>query len=128
MALDEPNHWISLILGFVLTALGIIPLLNAMGVIGFGLPGFMTGLFGSLFGLIVLAGAGVYLLIDSFFEDDFIFWLTLIISLIIVVIGLIPILFNFGIIGFNIPFGATIYQILFAIEGFLLIIAAFAMN
>lgn len=128
MALDEPNNWISLFLGFTLTALGVIPLLSAIGIIGFSLPGFMSGLWGSLFSLFIVAGAGVYLLIDSFFEDDFIFWLTFVMSLIIIIIGVVPILSKFGILGFSIPFGEVIYQILFTLEGILLIIAAFAMN
>lgn len=128
MALDEPNNWISLFLGFALTALGIIPLLNSVGVIGFNLPGFMMGLFGSLFALFVVAGAGAYLLIDSFFEDDSIFWITFITSIIILVLGVVPILNKVGIISIGMDYGELIYQVIFTIEGFLLVIAAFAMN
>lgn len=128
MALDEPNNWISLILGFLLTALGLIPILNNLGVIGFALPGFMTGLFGSLFALFVIAGGGAYLLIDSFFEDDAIFWITFVTSIAIIGLGIIPILSKFGVIGLNFSYAELIYQIIYVIEGFLLVVAAFVMN
>lgn len=128
MALDEPNGWFSLLIGFMLTILGVVPLLNSAGIIGFNLPGFILSLPGSLISLFLIAGAGVYLLIDSFFEDGFFFGLSLITSFIMIVMGAIPILHNFGIIGFTIPYGIVIYNILFTIEGFLLIVAAFAMN
>ncbi|MBR9675525.1 hypothetical protein GOV05_00795 [Candidatus Woesearchaeota archaeon] len=128
MALDDKKHWVSLVIGLLLTALGVIPLLSASGLIGFDLPGFIGGLIGSLVSLFVIAGAGVYLLINSFFEDHHIFWITLITSLIVIALGSIPILYEYGKIGFTIPYGLIIYQILFIVEGVLLIIAAFAMD
>ncbi|PLW79558.1 hypothetical protein C0585_07230 [Candidatus Woesearchaeota archaeon] len=128
MALDEPNNWISLFLGFLLTALGILPMLNGIGVIPFGLPSFMSGFWGSIISLIVFAGVGAYLLIDSFFEDDAIFWITFVMSIIILLVGVLGILGNFGVLAIAVPQLALIYQLIFLIEGILLIIAAFAMN
>ena len=129
MALDEPKGWISMIVGIILLAIGLIPLLNGWGVLPFGLPGFLTGLLSGTVVYILAIGA-LYLIIDAFMEDvgDPIGMTTLIVGILIFALGIITLLNSFGVIGFSIPFlNEMIYNILFAIEGILLIIAAFVM-
>lgn len=124
---DDPKNWSALLIGIILMALGLIPLLNKWGVIGFNLPGFLLGIFSNI-ALYILAAGGLYLLIDSFMEDDTTRVISIGVALAIIAIGLIPLLNSFGVIGFTIPFlSPTLYQILFVLEGLFLFIAAFAM-
>lgn len=125
--LDEPIGWISLILGVILIALGLIPLLNTWGIIGFALPG---GILGLILGIApwIIAIVGVFLLVEGFLEDDAMRMITIIVALTIIGAGLIPILHSFGILGFTIPFlTPMILKIIFVVEGLFLAIAAFAM-
>ena len=129
MALDEPKGWISMIVGVILLGIGLIPLLNSWGVLPFGLPGFLTSLLSGIV-VYVLAIGALYLIIDAFMEDvgDPIGMTTLIVGILIFALGIITLLNSFGVIGFSIPFlNEMIYNILFAIEGIFLIIAAFVM-
>ena len=129
MALDEPKGWISMIVGLILLAIGLVPLLNGWGVIQFGLPGFLTSLLSGIIVYLLAIGA-LYLIIDAFMEDvgDPIGMTTLIVGVLIFALGIIALLNSFGVIGFSIPFlNDMIYNILFAIEGIFLIIAAFVM-
>ena len=76
----------------------------------------------------VIAGAGAWLFIDSILEINSYKMFTLIAALAFFGIGIIQILNGFGIIGFSIPFLSTmVYNIIFVIEGILLIVAFFAM-
>ena len=63
----RPRDTVSFFVGLVLLALGLIPLLSQFGVIGFTLPGFLTGLVGSIF-IWIIAVAGAYIVIDGFIE------------------------------------------------------------
>lgn len=118
---DDPKNWSALLIGILLMALGLIPLLNGWGIIGFTLPAFLTTIVPKI-ALYLIAGAGVYLLIDSFMEDDTTRIISILVALAVVAIGIL------GILGFKIPFlGETLYNILFVIEGLFLFIAAFAM-
>ena len=124
---DDPKNWSALIVGLLLMALGIIPLLNGWGVISFGLPSFLSNMI-PMIATYILALGGILLLIDSFMEDDTLRIISIVISLVIIAAGIIPILNNFGVIGFTIPFlNALVFNILFVLEGLFLTIAAFAM-
>lgn len=124
---DDPKNWSALILGLVIASLGAIPLLNSFGVIEFSLPAFLSGIISSI-GLWIIAGAGFYLMITSFLEDDTMRVVSIIVALAVLAIGIIPLLNSFGIIGFTIPFlSVNVYNIIFVIEGLFLIFAAFAM-
>ncbi len=124
---DDPKNWVAVIIGLLLLALGLIPLLNNFGVIGFGLPGFLNGIVSKI-GLWIVAAGGLFLLIDSFLEDHSMRMISIVVALLILAVGIIPLLNSFGIIGFTIPFlSVNVYNIIFVIEGLFLLIAAFAM-
>ena len=126
---DNPQSLISFIVGLILSALGIIPLLNAAGVIAFGLPEFLSGIVGAIV-MYLLAGSGIYLLVEGFMEgfDHPMGKISVLVGFLVLVIGIIPLLNSFGIITFGIPFlSLTLFRILFVIEGLLLIFGAFNM-
>lgn len=119
--------WISLPLGLVLMALGLIPLLSS--VIGFSLPGFLTTLVGSFVPFIISVIA-LFLVIEAFLEDfpHPMSVITLLVGLLVLVVGVINILNVFGIIGWSIPFlTMAVYNVVFVILGILALIAAFVM-
>ena len=121
--------WISLPLGFILLALGVIPLLEGWGFIGFGLPGFLTTIVGS-FVPFIIAAVALFLIIEAFLEDisSGMGMITAIVGVIVLVLGVIVALNSLGIIGFGIPFlTMTIYNIIFIILAILAIIGAFVM-
>ncbi len=123
---DDPKTVANLIVGFLILALGIIPLLNGWGVIGFTLPGFLSGIVMKIVHYII-AALGLWLLIDAFMEDSHMRMITLLVALAVLAVGIIPLLNTFGVIGFTIPFlTVALYNIIFVIEGIFLIIAAFA--
>lgn len=126
--LDEPKGWISIVVGFILVTLGVIPILNMFNIISFTLPGFLQTII-AVIALYVIAGAGLYIIIDAFMEDDHARLISIIVGLIFLAIGIINVLGGFGIIPFTIPFLTLIvYQIIFVIEGIFLILAAFWMD
>lgn len=123
---NEPKNWMALIGGILLTALGLLPLLNKWGILAF--PYFSSNLFVSLAAYVIAAG-GIWLLIDSFMEDDAMRVISIIVAIVLIILGLIPVLATFKVIGFNIPFlTTTFYHILFVVEGFFLMISAFTMQ
>ncbi len=125
---NEPKNWAALLIGLLVLALGLIPLLNQWGIIGFEFPGFLTSLIGTI-GLWVIAGIGLYLLISSFLEDDMMRIISIVVAGVILLLGLIPILHQFNVIGFGLGFiTVTWYYFLFAVEGIFLILAAFTMQ
>ena len=122
---DDPKNWSALIVGLLLMALGIIPLLNKLKVIGFG--SFLNSLVPTI-ATFILAAGGIYLLIDSFMEDDHMRMMSIIVAIVIIAVGIIQMLHGFNIIGFEIPFvNDVVYYILFVIEGLFLFLAAFFM-
>jgi hypothetical protein len=128
MALDEAKGWWSVIIGILIIVLGLIPFLNKFNVIGFNLPTFLQNAIGA-FGIYIVAAVGIYLLIDGFMEDDTIKAITLIVAALLVIAGVMSALFQFGVIGFAIPFLTyTVFNVIFVIEGILLIIAGAAMD
>jgi hypothetical protein len=127
MAIDEPKGYLSAIAGLILIALGIIPLLNHFGVIGWNFP---AGIIGVLFSIMfyIAAAAGLWLIIDGFMEDDTIRMVTVLLGIVIMIAALIPLLNSFKVIPFGLPFlTPTIVQGVFVVEGLFLLIAAFAM-
>src|SRR3989344_1939568 len=127
MVFTRPRDTVSFFIGLVLAAFGIIPLLNSLGVVGWNLPGVLLNLPVSVL-IWVIAVAGLYIVIDGFIEPPMhmFHWLLIAGGLVLLVIGLIPILFSFGTIGFTVPFlgeNLITYQVLIAIEGLFLAIA-----
>jgi hypothetical protein len=131
MIFTSPRDTISAVIGLILLAFGLIPLLNTMAVIKWNLPGFLLNMpMGVL--VWVVAIAGFYILIDGFIEPPMhIFhWLLIISGLIMMVVGLIPILHSFGTIGFTIPGmdSLIIYWVIIGLEGLGLVIAGTTMH
>ena len=124
---DEPKGVISFFVGILLLALGVIPLLSTWGVLGFTLPGFILNILPAV-AIWVLPVLAFLLFVDATDEDGGIKGITIIVGLLFLALGVIQILSNFGVIGFSLPLGATVYQILLAVEGLFLFIAAFAMD
>jgi|SRR3989338_3595772 len=122
-----PRQPISLLLGLIFLAFGVIPMLNSFGVIGFTIPIVPTGI---LLWAIALVG-GVVLLWDALSEKMAVAGIgiesqmrmaNIIVALVLLAIGIIPILNNFGVIGFNLPeFADIIRHSLFIIVGVLLL-------
>ena len=124
MAWDGMKSGGSFVLGLALLELGLIPLLK--GVSGFGLPSMLVGVMPSVFAYLFAVG-GIYLLVDSFEEwGEWYFWLTAVVGLIALTAGVIVILNQFNVIGFTVPYMTeTVYNVVFVIEGFLLMMGAF---
>ena len=117
---------ISLILGFIFLFLGVIPLLFQFGVLDFTIP----ALPGMVLWILATIG-GVILLWDAMIEnmpmgaESILRMASLIAGLIVLVIGLIPLLHNFGWIAFTLPYIAEIINNgLFVVVGALLLYGA----
>ncbi|RMF56152.1 hypothetical protein D6745_00180 [Candidatus Woesearchaeota archaeon] len=118
----EGKDWFTLILGLILLVLGVIPFLNKFGIVSFGLNFLPIMQFVSY----IISIAALWLIIEGFMEDEGVKIITIIVGLIILAIGVIPLLNSFGVISFAIPFlSVTLYNIIFILEGILLVIAAF---
>ena len=131
MIFTSPRDTISAVIGLILLAFGVIPLLNSLKMISWNLPSFLLKMPIEIL-VWVVAIAGFYILIDGFIEPPMhIFhWLLIIAGLIMMVIGLIPILHSFGTIGFTIPGmdSLIIYWVIIGIEGLGLVIAGTTMH
>lgn len=131
MIFTSPRDTLSFVVGLILFAFGLIPLLNKFGVIGWNLPGFMLNLSISFF-IWIVALTGFYILIDGFIEPPMhmFHWFLILAGLIMMVIGLIPILNNFGVIGFSLPGmdNMVLYLVVITLEGFGLAIAGTTMH
>ncbi len=125
MMMGGPRKPLSMIAGFIFLALGLIPLLNKFGVVGFNLPLSPVG----IFLWIIAIAAGIILLWDAIGENMAMMGFaqqvrvaTLVIGLAMLAIGVIPILHSMKVIGFDIPpIADTIKNVLFVAVGFLLI-------
>jgi hypothetical protein len=117
-----PRKWISLILGFLLTVLGVLPMLNQYGVISFNLPAIP----GIVLWILFVAG-GVWLLVDATSEgtlQGYIMWPSVVIGVIVIGLGIVPLLgaSGLGIIGFSLPsIAKLISDVITVLAGFLLI-------
>lgn len=121
---DTPKSLPGLILGLLILAMGIFPLLNQFGVIGFNLPYTPTGIILE----IILTIGGIYLIIMGIMEDiDFMKWTSIIAGIIVTIMGILPLLGNFG-INITLSFLAFLYSpYLYLIIGILMIIGIFLM-
>lgn len=117
-----PRDTISFFVGVVLAAFGVLPLLSKWGIVKFQIP-FLSNIAVSVLVWIV-AVAGLYVLIDGFIEPPAhaLHWMLILIGLILAIVGLIPILKSFGVLGFTLPFNDVVYRIIITLEGLLLII------
>ena len=121
---DAPRSLPTLILGLFVLAMGLLPLLNQFGVITFNLPYTPAGIV--LASILVLGGG--WLMIAGFMEDDFIKAVSITLGIIVLVLGVLPILAQIGVL-LPITFLGFLYSpYLYAIVGFLLVIAAFAVQ
>ena len=121
---DTPKSLPGLILGLIILAMGIFPLLNQFGVISFNLPYTPAGIVLE----IILTIGGVYLFIMGIMEDvDFMKWVSIIAGIIVTTIGILPLLANFG-INIAVPFLAFLYSpYLYVVIGLLMLIGVFLM-
>lgn len=114
------RKWISLIIGLLLTALGVLPLLKSLNVIPFGLPA-IPGLV--LWILFVIGG--IWLMVDAASEGTLqaaIMWPSLIVGIIILGLGVIPLLTQVGVISLQLSFMTQmVSNIVTTIAGLLLI-------
>ena len=122
----------SFIVGLILAAFGIIPLLNSFKLVAWNLPDFLLNMPVSIL-VWVIAVAGAYIVIDGFIEPPMhIFhWALILGGFILLVVGLIPILYSFKAIGFTVPFlgeNLIVYQVLIGVEGLFLAIAGLTMH
>lgn len=124
MGMGAGRKAFSVILGLIFLALGGIPLLNALNVIGFKLPTLPM----VVFWVLALLGA-LFLIIDGFKEGAEI-GAKKIIGMVSIVFALVLIVFglgSFGILPFALPeVSVIIINILFAVAGLLLVIGGFS--
>jgi hypothetical protein len=117
----EAKDWISGLVGGVILCLGLFPLLNARG-IG---PGWFAFSFPvKLLSWVVIIG-GFYLVINSFIEitnSNVVGWLSFLVAAIISVLGVLQVLGKIGWIS------GIVFNIIFIVVGFFLMIATFAME
>jgi len=125
------RDWISFFTGALVAVTGILPLLNMAGI---GPSWFALDFMPISILLYMVAGAGMYLLINSFIEitnSNVVGWISLLIALVIGAIGVFKVLGGFG-IGpefFTLSFIPDIvYKVFLAVEGLFLMIACFAME
>lgn len=127
----ETKDWISFLVGVVVTAMGVMPLLKMVNI---GPSWFALEMLPiSIFAYIV-AGLGFYLMVESVIEitnSNAIGWWSFAIALVVLAFGVLQTLAKFG-IGpewFSFSFiPAIAYYVIFTIEGILLMIACFAME
>jgi hypothetical protein len=117
-----PRKPISLLLGVVFIALGIVPLVSPFGLT---LPIVPQGI---VLWIVATVG-GLILLWDAMSEGMMAIGITaqvrmlsIVGGLVLLAVGLIPLLAGLGVIGFGLPaFAEVIIQVLFAVDGFLLL-------
>lgn len=130
----EAKDILSAVVGLLLFALGLLPLLNSFG-IG---PDWMALKFlpVTILSWIVAVGA-LYLVIDSVIEitnSSAVGFISITIAFVCLVVGVLPILSGFGIgpaffnMGFLGAVGKYLYHVIFMVEGLFLMIAMIAME
>jgi hypothetical protein len=117
------RNWISFIMGLVLLVVGGIPLLFFYKVIGFTIP----TLPGYIFRVLAIIGGGL-LLFDASKETlhgrRTYMWMSILLGVPILVIGVVPVLNAYGVISFNVPVTELISNIITAGAGVVLFIDA----
>jgi|TARA_Y100000031_G_scaffold39714_1_gene44721 hypothetical protein len=120
MGWEGHKSLISLILGIVVGAFGLVPILNAMGTTTFTLPALPETVL-----LIILIAGGAYLVLDGIMEVAMfpaVGWISILIGAASAVIGFLTLIGKAA--GFGFLEGAFLNVIL-AVVGFLLLIGAF---
>jgi len=127
----EAKDIMSMVIGAVITAVGILPLLHAIG-IGPDFFNLHEVLPITIISWILAVGA-LYLVYDSVIEitnSNAIGWASIIVAFVVLAFGVLTILGGFGIgpglFGLELP--TIIYDIIFIVEGLFLMIAGFAME
>lgn len=121
----QMRDWISGAVGLVIFLLGLLPIIGKFE--------FLNNLPASLVTWIV-AGAGLYLAVNSIIEitnSNVVGWWSFGVAAAVLVIGLFPLLHTFGIGPAWFEFkwiSKTVYDVIFILEGFFLMIATFAME
>jgi hypothetical protein len=121
----RPRDTISFFVGLILFIFGLLPLLVSLGILKWGLPKFMTSLPFSI-AIWIIAIAGLYVVIDGFIEPPAhnLHWFLIAAGIVLFLIGFLPILHNFGIIGLSFGFlnNLIVYYSVITLEGLLLIV------
>ncbi len=121
----SPRKIISMLLGAVFIALGLIPILKSFGVIGFLLPPIPEMLI-----RILAVGGGILLIFDAISEGpmaaygmaQYAMFASYIVGIGILLLGLIPLLNTMGVVGFTLPaLGQMILDWLYLIVGVMLL-------
>jgi hypothetical protein len=121
---DAPRSLPTIIIGLLVLAMGLFPLLNQFGVLSFNLPYTPAGL---VLAIILTLGGG-WLMIVGFMEDDFIRIVSVILGIIVLILGALPILGQIGIV-LPLSFLGFLYSpYLYTLVGLLLVIASFAVQ
>lgn len=115
------KDWISGLVGLVILCLGLFPLLNARGI---GPAWFAFNLPVKLLSWVVVIG-GFYLIINSFIEitnSNIVGWVSFLIAAVITILGVLQVLGKITWIS------GIVFNIIFIILGFFLMVATFAME
>ena len=121
----QVRDWISGLIGAIIFLLGLLPLIGKFELLN-NLPVSLL--------IWIVAGAGLYLLMNSLIEitnSNIVGWWSFLIAIAVLVIGLFPLLHSFGIGPPWFEFSwlsRSVYNFIFVIEGFFLMIATFAME
>lgn len=121
----RPRDTISFFAGLILMLFGIVPLLVNIGVLKWALPKAITSLPTQIAVWIVAVG-GLYVVIDGFIEPPAhsLHWFLIVAGIVLFIVGLIPILHSFNIVGLSLSFldKLYVYQVIITLEGLLLMI------
>ncbi len=117
------RSWASMILGLLLFLVGAIPLANKFGWIAFQMPELSQFILRILF-----IAAGLFLIWDAtheIYNNRAFMILSLVFGIPVLILGLIPLLHQYGVIGFTLPLsGFIILDLLTAIAGLVLFLDA----
>ena len=121
----QMRDWIAGAVGAVIFLLGFLPVIGVLG--------FLDGLPMTVITWIVAIG-GLWLVYAGIVEitnSNILGWWSFVVALIVLIVGLLPILYGFGIGPKFFEFawlGRAVYNIIFMIEGLFLMFATFAME
>lgn len=121
----NPRKSISMLLGAVFLVLGLLPILNSFGILGFVLPPIPA----IVLRILAIIG-GLFLIYDGISEGQmaafgfaqYMMFASYLFGIAILLLGLIPLLNSMGTIAFTLPlFGQTILDWLYLAVGLLLL-------
>ncbi|MBT3408556.1 hypothetical protein HOK68_00235 [Candidatus Woesearchaeota archaeon] len=120
----ETEDTIDIILSVVITALGLIPLLNNYNIISFALP----AIFSNTILVYAITLIAIYLIITGFryYSDSVMKWPTLLVGGIVFLLGLANILGKFDVLNFAGEANFAIFMnIIYTLVGIFLLLTAF---